>query len=408
MIIAILDNGICKEEILTEVNTYCIGNAITNGFVQKNPLSHATICAKIIEKYCKPDKLIDIVFLGEDGTANMLDLCLALELCLSLNVDVINLSSGIDIYNADSDDYRRLLAVCRQLYVKGIKIYAAQSNSGRLTIPANFPYTISVEQINPESNLLCALYRRSDVYTKGNHAIQINGKRIVSWKCNSYACAYAVSQVEYKKNPIRNRIFLSGLFSSDVQLYAQKIQNIGTDQEYRTLFLDRESFPAHVYLEKVSCKQKRTLKKKGVRFLSLSITSLKKQYIKKCAGSYPNVDIPIVSIKKSEGSIALAKQLMSQFFEIGYNSSILSTNKNDFFEGFVYVPADILNSYIKFFSFFNKSDILFVIIDGDMPIQNDDVLITMHQNGYTVHFQKQSIEIQDLLGLVNAIESIYE
>lgn len=149
MKIAVLDNGIYKDALHSKIETYIIGNSVNTEFVQENRDSHATICAKIIEKYSSPDVIIDVVFLGNDGTANAEDLCDALEFCLDYEkIDVINLSNGIEIFDKNSDIYKRIVEVCKRLYEKGVKIFAAQSNNGRITLPSDLPYTISVEQFD--------------------------------------------------------------------------------------------------------------------------------------------------------------------------------------------------------------------------------------------------------------------
>ena len=67
-------------------------------------------------------------------------MCTALEYCSELKVDVINLSSGCSFYDSNTAVYARLVAVCRKLYYRGVKIFAAQNNVGNMTIPAQFPY----------------------------------------------------------------------------------------------------------------------------------------------------------------------------------------------------------------------------------------------------------------------------
>ena len=90
MIVAILDDGICQEEIESKVERYCVGNSVKKNSAFDDKNSHATVCAKIIEKYSSPEKIYDIVFLGNDDLATPEDIIAALEFCLGLDIDVIS------------------------------------------------------------------------------------------------------------------------------------------------------------------------------------------------------------------------------------------------------------------------------------------------------------------------------
>ena len=312
MIIAMLDDGICKNEILTPIEAYCIGKERNEDFIQRDCESHATICAKIIEKYCMPDKFIDIAFLGENGAADIIDLCLALELCFTLEVDVINLSNGIENYNEKSEEYQRLLSICKKISDKGVKIYAAQSNRGRQTIPANFPCTISVEQLERRQNILYSLYRKSDIYANGKHIIHINGKKYKTIKCNSYACAYAVSQMKRTKSNIFRGIIFSDLITSSPVFYEIPKWNIGQVVDSYESYDEEKNFIGKIYIQKVSASEKRNLKKRKNKFLSLEIRQHIKRIIIKNSEIYP-IDIPVIYIKSTEGAIRFAKEISSLF-----------------------------------------------------------------------------------------------
>lgn len=408
MRIAILDNGICFRECRSRTVSYRVGSSVKSDFVQDDPYSHATVCAKIIEKYSAPDELIDIAYAGNDGTAELSDLCDALELALSLDADIINLSCGIDIFASCSVGYQRLLDICRELYVKGVIIFAAQSNDCRVTIPAAFPYTVSVEQADLETNVLCSLYRRSDIYTNGNHFLRISGKGMLSGKCNSYACAYAAARAvsdNADAERLRSRI---GVFSSDVRIYSQRLMNAGTINEFRVLTLCGYDRPAHIYLEDISRKKKQVLRRKGIQYLSLSVNKKKMKFIQKCAGSYSTPEVPIVFIQCNENSIALAKELTALFFENGYYSVSLSTQKNDFFSGAAYVPEAILSNYLRFISFNTRCDILFVIADSFSSGQEDDVFITFHKSSCIVRYREQTAELCEPRLIAEFICSVYQ
>ena len=253
MIVAILDDGICREEIKTKVERYCVGKSVDPKATFDNIKSHATICAKIIEKYSSPKKIYDIAFLGCDDTATPDDMISALEFCLGLDIDVINLSNGIEVCGVKNDYMQRFLNVCGKLYKKGIRIFAAQSNSGMATVPALFSCTISVEQIRPVGNIMRLPYRKSDIYTNGVHMIPLGGKRHFTAMSNSYSCPYAVAKFInkgklhlhrmtcdaglMKKKPLKTNGKLTGFELSDP--YSEKNQGY--------VFLDR------IGMKKSSC-----------------------------------------------------------------------------------------------------------------------------------------------------------
>lgn len=404
MVIAIVDDGICKSEISTPVETYRVGSMKEKGTVQNNHESHATVCAKIIEKYCKPDKFIDVVFLDADGSAKITDMCLALEFCCDLNADVINLSNGIEIYDKKTDEYKRLLGICRKLYYKGVKIYAAQSNHGGQTIPANFPYTISVEQLDKKQNKICSLYRKSDIYTNGRHTVSINGKKTRTIKCNSYACAYAAGHDAAGKKDRAGRFFLSGRITSELSFYSTA-PGEGTDKnELYTLFLDDKSSPEGVICaEKLSSRKKRELKEKNLKYL-VTETSLDEKFIARAAQTCGQEEIPIVYIAHCSGAVAFAERISSFLFEAGYNASVISTNRDDLLKGAYYASMSSLQSYIRIFSFYNKCDILLVVTDGgeadgrdkdDIVIKlaaDDDIIISSGDEKKNVNNENEAAE----------------
>lgn len=187
MMIALLDNGICDAQISTKTDRI----DLLNDAGDVKPFSHGTICAAIIEKYGAADRFTDIRFLDSNDDKNIDRLIEALECCYDLRPDIINLSCGIENYMEDDEKIIILHRRIKQLKEKGIDIYAAQSNFGRKTIPADFIETISVEHKRPIRNILNSVYRTSDVYIKAPFSIRISGKRIYTNSNNSFDCAYA-------------------------------------------------------------------------------------------------------------------------------------------------------------------------------------------------------------------------
>ena len=201
MRIAIIDDGICKNEFNDDICNLKVQNGSISADNDINVFnnSHGTICAKIIQKYCKKKiELFSIRFINNEGIGSIDDLCIALNWCSSNNINIINLSNGIEKYT----DYECLYKICSALYQKKVIVVAAQSNRRTDTIPANFPFVISVEQssFKHSENPL----RSSCIYANGRHRILLNGKVVHTERCNSYACAYACALIanNYEENNV--------------------------------------------------------------------------------------------------------------------------------------------------------------------------------------------------------------
>ena len=168
--IAIIDDGICTEEynILPIVENIVVDEdgkvfrAMSTDTVNDIKGWHGTICAAIISKHCKDAELINIIMSADhvDNTISAMSLYSALELCLSLNVDIINISAGI----IDIAYYYDFLNIINRLYKNNIYIVAASSIDERITIPASY------------SNVIGVLY---------SETVEMNGYRID----NSLLCA---------------------------------------------------------------------------------------------------------------------------------------------------------------------------------------------------------------------------
>lgn len=193
MIVAIIDNGICEEEMITKIERYLIDGNLTQ---QTNRYSHATICAKLIESNAQIDKFIDIRILDNNGASNYDKLCKALRYCLTLLPDYINLSNGIECFSVGM--YNELYGICQKLYNLGVKIFAAQSNSGRITIPADFDNVCSVEYKFPISNYIRRDYRKSNICLRTPSKVVFNNESHNIEKCNSFACAYTLCRKKFE------------------------------------------------------------------------------------------------------------------------------------------------------------------------------------------------------------------
>lgn len=381
MIIAIIDDGICKEEISSPVEVHLVGCFKDLNFEQDDHYSHGTICAKIIEKYSSPDKIIDIPFLNKEESADLLDMCTALEYCSELKVDVINLSSGCSFYDSNTAVYARLVAVCRKLYYRGVKIFAAQNNVGNMTIPAQLPYVISVEQYDKGRMSTQSLFRRSDIYTESVHSIVLNGVKKKSMLCNSYACAYASACEIAGKKAVFKKYFVSDTINSSLISYRSKqLRN-----DVFELYMDESPIAVgRIYFHNKPASEQKFLKKNNMKSLVLRDDEEQIEFITECSKFFDNIEIPYVFIQRHKKAMEIAELLNSEFLTNEYKSSVISSNMNDFLSGAVYSPDKCVENFARLFAYYNSCNIMIIICNIKQQKNSDDIYIVINDNGYTL------------------------
>lgn len=187
--VALIDDGVLRDELDgISVRTFSVQGGIVREDTDDSLCGeHGTICAKILTKYAPYVEIVSIRILDIDGFGDTYDLYIALQWCLSHDIDVVNLSNGIELSSSPS----KLYDICNRLAAKGTVIIAAQSNRPVKTYPACFPSVISVEQaiLRPSANPL----RKSNIYAPGSHSVRFRNQIIHPEPSNSYACAFASS-----------------------------------------------------------------------------------------------------------------------------------------------------------------------------------------------------------------------
>lgn len=193
-IIAIIDDGINKEEVEKRVYSYTVfQNKIVYDEYVPEIFSHGTICAKIIEKKGRVDFFYSIRILDKDGLGNIEKLCLALEWLADKEVDFINLSIGIVNYIERNQEYTRLWKICKLLVYSNKKIIAARSNLEVSTIPADFSFVISVSNLSNK-------YSKANIRAIGSAKLLLKNAKIKEKACNSYACALVTAILSKYEN----------------------------------------------------------------------------------------------------------------------------------------------------------------------------------------------------------------
>lgn len=198
MKIAILDDEVNYSLLSTPVKCFSVYNGEIQTMKPKytnHTISHSTVCSKIIETYGLVNELFCISIINNNGIGILDDLIIALEYCLEMNLDIINLSNGITNFFVLSEGYNNLFDICMKLKLGGVKIVVAQSNRNEITIPSDFPNVYSVEYLSYTNKPV----RESNFYVFRPIKIELKNHKILLDKSNSYACAFVTAFLSVAK-----------------------------------------------------------------------------------------------------------------------------------------------------------------------------------------------------------------
>lgn len=134
--VALIDDGIHEsmDSVFKKINRFYVekGRVYQRNSVPISPLSHGTICAAVLASKETDIELFDIRIF-ENGSAEMEDLVIALEYCISCSIQVINLSCGTLNYL----DYKKVERTLYKLLRKNVMVVSAFSNQGIMSFPAS-------------------------------------------------------------------------------------------------------------------------------------------------------------------------------------------------------------------------------------------------------------------------------
>lgn len=154
--LAILDNGIHPEACpLAEsfmINDNLSATALKTSTV--SPLSHGSICARIIQRYTDLEnvEVFNIQILEDNSwRGNIQKLLKAFELCISMDIRVVHLSIGTYTF----EDFAKLENAVSKLLDSDRFLIASAGNRGTATYPAYLPGVIGVQ---------CHPYLKDDEY----------------------------------------------------------------------------------------------------------------------------------------------------------------------------------------------------------------------------------------------------
>lgn len=384
LIIAIIDDGICEKEIASLVQMYSVsGCTIIQDDSSVIPASsHGTICAKIIKKYCHYVEFISIRVLNNHGIGNIDDLIIALEWCSQNIVDIINLSIGVTQFF----DLRPLYDKYLSLINKGVRIVAAQKNKDVCTYPADFPFVISVEQ--PRAFRSKTL-RKSNIYIRGNHRVFINSQKIITERCNSYACAYVTGLLARKilktDNPqaqlkhihyclsdnsvqwLNNIIEINKLCDLRYKLH-NRPNALTNAMKYDVILRKKSDFSkisdclffirSIICFDKISSKQKHLCCQNHI--LLWQKHDLPFDLFVSYTPSVPIIQVILSSIKKQYWII---KELEYRFRKEKYSVAAISDAVDSCMYGFFYANRNHIKAMLSYLERYVMPDVIFIVTD---------------------------------------------
>lgn len=252
MLVALIDDWLQVEYLPPnqKVSLYIVAD----GNIKKHKktyatstLSHSTLCSKLL--LTAAVDIFHIQIFNDMSNASVDDLIIALKLCIERRVNIINLSIG----TTRLSDYIKLYPILEELNRKNILVIAAQSNAGKVTIPACLPYTIGVATVKRECKVIKQVEKNhwgiNLIVPVEKYATSLT-KKATMFEGNSFAAPIVTSELcEYAKD----NADLSGtkLRSAFLEQYP-----LLTEEYFNCVYRKKEvntCIVPYVYLETTEC-----------------------------------------------------------------------------------------------------------------------------------------------------------
>ncbi|GAA4272632.1 S8 family serine peptidase [Aquimarina gracilis] len=154
--VGIIDSGIdfsifnAKDKVARSIRMFKAQDNVVVHSVEEDVndyLGHGTVCADIIASYDKNIEIYNAKIFDEHPKSDEDVLVEAIRWCLKNDVDLINVSLGIESqYMGD-----KLQQACSEAYDKGVILVAASSNHNKVSFPAYYPKVIGVGDLGFEN-----------------------------------------------------------------------------------------------------------------------------------------------------------------------------------------------------------------------------------------------------------------
>jgi len=191
-------------------------------------IGHGTACTGIIRKFVGNAQLLVVKIFRDQGITDDKILIEAIKYCVAQQVDLINVSLGIQTDAPDGE----LKKICDKAFNQGITIVAAEHNGGLESYPAHYPNVIGVMSGNTKKSQAHGFLPQSPVEFTAKGGLQ----RVI-WKSGgynitsgtSYACPHLTGIIGQAmlekglKGPDQVKAYLVTSASADVPpLYQRK------------------------------------------------------------------------------------------------------------------------------------------------------------------------------------------
>lgn len=300
--------------------------------INKNTISHGTICAAIIKLYAPQSSISSIKILNscnKRGEKNQL--IKALYWCLENGIKIVNLSAG----TIDFRDFNEIKRCVNEVTKKGLIIIAACNNRNIYTVPASLTSVIGVQCGMKYENGQYKFNKYAldgiDVTASGKHYLQSqSGEYNCTNASNSYAAPLITAMV-YNILANNPELALEGIRT---ELYKMALNFEGNNYNpymyLNTDWINRKAFSSSNYNS--------TLIQEDMKIWDYKFY---KEYLqKKVKDIEMNIEIPIIAIFNCSDS-GLLLNLNDMFRSDGYYSMIVSTEISDIFDGNEYLPTQI-------------------------------------------------------------------
>lgn len=229
--IAVIDSGIDPHDTLLSLHNISalkVQNgqvSVDNADVIEN--SHGRNIMEIILRETNEVKVISIRVLNDKNKGDLKDLCCAINYCIAINVNIINLSLGISSSNCSDE----IIALCNKAERKGIVVIAAETNKlSEKSVIANLNSVIGVKVCNSLQGILKYNEIEKECFFKSDSIYVSSLKDSFIKKGNSFLTGFltgmyanylgtenAVSFQDYLKD-----VLMLDYFNSGIEVYFKK------------------------------------------------------------------------------------------------------------------------------------------------------------------------------------------
>lgn len=223
--VGVLDtDGYFQHSFFADKDISIIGKRQINNLYGKSFFTHAELVCSIIFKenpYCS---IILYPVVGSNLKCSVNSLIDGIQALINKNVDIINLSLGIE-----DKYYSELENVCNKAKEAGIYIISAYSNNGKVTYPASFECTLGVNGLLLDNSEYYLQRMSQNIYASHRYVsiYHLELPKLV-WG-NSYVCA--------KISGIVSCFLIKGELSEDIWLTAIKNFDYTVLKKFRCLVL---------------------------------------------------------------------------------------------------------------------------------------------------------------------------